>query len=464
VSEIDTDLAGHRDLLGGRYHVGEEIGQGGMGVVHRAWDVQLKRYVAVKLLRDLAMDPVGRARFQAEGETLARLSHPGLITVFDAQTEGDRPYLVMELVDGESLTERCRSRWLELDEVTTLGAELAEALAHVHDHRIVHRDIKPGNVLISREGQVKLADFGVARLLDGFTRHTATGITIGTAAYLSPEQVRSQPLTVASDIYSLGLVLNETISGTPSFAGSWDVVAIARLTTSPWIDERLPAPLRALLTAMTANNPLQRPSAAEVATALRSLPATSPQLPGQPLTDPAVADPPTAPNPPVVPRLPDVPTAAHPLPTSSAGQFSVPARSRRTRVALVAAAVLAPALLLAPRIDWSSDTGSGSAGTNQPGLGPAGSGDAAAGSGTPNPTEQVRHPVRNGQSAPAGERRGPANPNRPATAPEDEPRAVVGPGAKAKAARAEAKAAAKAKAKAAKAARKARPGNNGKGG
>jgi eukaryotic-like serine/threonine-protein kinase len=258
------------ELLAGRYDLGEVIGRGGMGVVHRAWDTQLQRYVAVKLLSELAIDSAAaRARFDIEAETLARLSHPGLITLIDAATAGDQPYLVMELVLGETLAERSRGVRMSPDDVVALGIRLADALGYVHDRLIVHRDLKPSNVLLGHDGQVKLADFGVVRLLDGATRHTATGMTMGTAGYLSPEQVRGEPVTVASDIYSLGLVLLEAFSGEPAFTGSQAEVALARLTGSPPMDERLPESLRALLTAMTASRPAQRPSAKAVETALR---------------------------------------------------------------------------------------------------------------------------------------------------------------------------------------------------
>jgi serine/threonine protein kinase len=259
------------DLLAGRYLLGDVIGRGGMGVVRRAWDTHLERYVAVKLLRNVAMDPESRVRFSAEVKTLAGLNHPGLITLFDAATQGDEPYLVMELVVGGPLNERCHGVAMEIDEVASIGARLADALAYVHQRQLVHRDVKPSNVLLADDGRVKLADFGIARLVDGVPRHTATGITMGTAGYLSPEQVRDEPVGVASDIYSLGLVLIEALTGAPVFAGPPSVVMAARLTTSPRLDESFPAPLRALLEAMTDLRPQARPSADQVAADLRGL-------------------------------------------------------------------------------------------------------------------------------------------------------------------------------------------------
>ena len=258
-------------LIGERYLIGGELGRGGMAVVHRAWDCVLNRDVAVKMLSGLTMDSTARDRFQHEGELLARLSHPGLIILFDAGTHDDRPYLVMELITGGTLTDSIRAHRPTLDEVAAIGAALADTLAYVHECGIVHRDVKPSNVLIGTDRRVWLADFGIAKLLDSAVRHTATGLTVGTAAYLSPEQIRGHPAGSASDIYALGLVLLETVSGHPAFPGTPDVAALARLTEAPAIGNALPEPLRSLLGAMTADQADRRPTAAEVATRLRAM-------------------------------------------------------------------------------------------------------------------------------------------------------------------------------------------------
>jgi len=258
-------------LLASRYLVGGELGRGGMAIVYRAWDSVLNRDVAVKMLANLVMDATARARFELEGETLAKLNHPGLTMLFDAGTHDDRPYLVMELVQGDTLAELCRQRRLTPGEVAAIGAPLADTLHYVHGCGIVHRDIKPSNVLIGTDQRVRLADFGIARLLDSAVRHTVTGVTVGTAAYLAPEQLRSEPDTNASDIYALGLVLLEAASGTPAFPGAPHVAAVARLTDSPAIDNSLPVPLRTLLSAMTTDPPASRPTAAEVGIRLREI-------------------------------------------------------------------------------------------------------------------------------------------------------------------------------------------------
>jgi serine/threonine protein kinase len=265
------DLAGELpSLLSSRYELGAVIGEGGMGVVRRAWDTQFHRYVAVKILHNRATDSISRARFRAEGEALARMTHPNLTTLYHAATEGSEPFLVMELVEGEPLSTKCQGQSLPPEEVAFVAVELADALDHVHRHRIVHRDVKPSNVLISWTGEVKLADFGLVRLLDGITRHTSSGMVMGTAVYLSPEQVHGGPALPASDVYSLGLVLIEALSGRPAFTGSWDVVALARLTSPPRIDGSVPTSMRSLLEHMTAMDPAERPTAAEVASIMRS--------------------------------------------------------------------------------------------------------------------------------------------------------------------------------------------------
>ncbi|MBT0773087.1 serine/threonine protein kinase [Kineosporia sp. J2-2] len=258
-------------LLAGRYALGDVIGRGGMGLVYRAWDSELQRDVAVKVLHQLAMeDDVNRARFASEANTLAGLNHPGLIALLDAATHGDEPYIAMELIEGETLSRRCRPEPMSPKEVSAVGACLGDALEYVHGQRIVHRDLKPSNVLLSDDGEVKLGDFGVARALDHAERLTGTGLTMGTAGYLSPEQVRGEEIRESSDIYSLGLVLIEALSGRPAFHGDPAAVAVARLHNSPRIDVDIPAGLAGLLTAMTDNDPQLRPDAGEVAVRLRA--------------------------------------------------------------------------------------------------------------------------------------------------------------------------------------------------
>jgi hypothetical protein len=199
------------------------------------------------------------------------LSHPGLVTILDAATADDEPYLVMELVHGPSLAQCCRGVALEPARVAVIGAQLADALGHAHASGVVHRDLKPGNVLLGADDRALLTDFGLARLLSETVRHTTTGVTVGTPAYLAPEQVRGERIGPATDVYSLGLVLLEALTGERAYQGLPIEVALARLTTPPTIPDTVPPPWHGLLRAMTALEPAERPSTEEVAAALQDL-------------------------------------------------------------------------------------------------------------------------------------------------------------------------------------------------
>ncbi|MDR6572067.1 tRNA A-37 threonylcarbamoyl transferase component Bud32 [Curtobacterium sp. 320] len=284
-------------VFGGRYRVTGTLGHGGMASVYRAVDEQLGREVAVKVFRIGAVDHGERARAEAEIQTLAALRSPALVTLYDAaldDVDGDS-YLVMELVPGSDLATRLREGPLDRATAAGVGAQVADGLAAAHAQGIVHRDVKPANVLLESDGvHVKLADFGIALLRDG-ARATQTGTVMGTAAYIAPEQVLAQPITGKADVYALGLMLLEALTGKQPFPGSAVESATARLTRGPEIDPHLPTAWRTLLHVMTAQDPADRPSAAEAAQRLRALghddaaPATQ-LLPGGPGTvTPAVA-------------------------------------------------------------------------------------------------------------------------------------------------------------------------------
>ncbi|MDQ1555750.1 MAG: eukaryotic-like serine/threonine-protein kinase, partial [Actinomycetota bacterium] len=207
-----------------RYEVESIAGRGGMSVVYKARDTLLGRTVAIKTLSMGAASPDDARRQQDEVAVLARLIHPSLVVLFDALDNGSGGLvLVMEYVDGRSMHEAIADGSSRTLDVARLGGELASALAYVHAQGIVHRDIKPGNVLLpvpSEHGAMaKLADFGIARLVDS-NGITGTGLTVGTPAYLSPEQVTGEPAGPKSDVYGLGLVLIEAISGTRAFEGT----------------------------------------------------------------------------------------------------------------------------------------------------------------------------------------------------------------------------------------------------
>ncbi|MGV3759388.1 MAG: serine/threonine-protein kinase [Actinomycetota bacterium] len=255
-------------VLADRYRLDRRIARGGMAEVFEAHDEVLGRRVAVKVFR--SAEAAHRDRFDAEVRLLAGLSHPGLVAVYDAGEHGGDGFMVLELVEGPTLRRTLDERApLPATEVAALGATLADALAHVHDRGIVHRDLTPANVLCGPDGTPRLTDFGIARLLDT-TRITAEHLTIGTVGYMAPEQVEGGEVTPAADVYALGLVLLEALTGSPAFSGPSHEVAVARLTRDPDVPHGLAEPWPALLRAMTARRPHDRPSATAVAEALRA--------------------------------------------------------------------------------------------------------------------------------------------------------------------------------------------------
>src|SRR3954468_19093166 len=219
-------------LLSGRYRLDAEIGAGGMSTVYRAFDTVLERPVAIKLMhRHIAAHSEQLERFRREGRAVAQLSHPHIVTVIDA-TEDDEdpaqptPYIVFEFVDGETLKQRIqRCGRLAIPEAIAYAIEIARALGAAHERGIVHRDIKPQNVLIDPEGSAKVTDFGIARSLEE-PGLTADGRVLGTTDYVSPEQALGHPVTGQSDIYSLGIVLYEMLIGDVPFHGE-NQVAVA---------------------------------------------------------------------------------------------------------------------------------------------------------------------------------------------------------------------------------------------
>ncbi|KES06029.1 hypothetical protein BU52_16550 [Streptomyces toyocaensis] len=264
------------DVLAGRYRLDTFIGSGGAADVHRGLDLRLRRPVAVKVFRPGAGADM-EERFQGEALMLARLQHPGLVTVYDVGRHHDRAYLVMQLIEGPTLKGRIAKGPLSLRETAALGAGLAAALAHTHEAGIVHRDVKPSNIILDESGRPHLTDFGISRLLDGTTQ-TSPGTLVGTAAYLAPEQVLGRPVGRAVDVYALGLVLLECLTGRLEYDGGPLEAAIARLHRQPVLPEFLPRDFAVLLRNMTALDERDRPSAHECARTLTSLAGAVPSV------------------------------------------------------------------------------------------------------------------------------------------------------------------------------------------
>jgi serine/threonine-protein kinase len=207
-------------LLNGRYRLDAQVGSGGMSTVYRAFDSTLERRVAIKLMhRDIAGDSDQLERFRREARAVAQLSHPHIVGVIDAGEEDGRPYIVFEYVEGETLKDRIRRLGrLPVDEAIAYAIEIARALSAAHGRGIVHRDVKPQNVLVDEEGSAKVTDFGIARSIDD-TGLTADGRVLGTTDYVSPEQALGHDVNGQSDIYSLGIVLYEMLTGDVPFHG-----------------------------------------------------------------------------------------------------------------------------------------------------------------------------------------------------------------------------------------------------
>lgn len=277
-------------LLADRYRLGSLLGAGGMSFVHRAVDETLGREVAVKALIRTSAEPVELGRIGAEIDLLATLSHRALVTLYDAGTAvlEARPvtYLVMELVDGPTLAMRAAAGPIAPIDLAHMAQDMIEALVVVHAHGVVHRDIKPANILLApslvpgHEFTAKLADFGIAAIIDG-DRLTETGTVLGTAAYLSPEQAAGGRVGPASDIYSLGLVLLEAITGHREYPGPLMESLSARQSRDPQIPGAIGYHWKSLLTAMTARDPGTRPTAKAVLERLAAAPEELPVVPAR---------------------------------------------------------------------------------------------------------------------------------------------------------------------------------------
>ena len=359
-------------LILNRYRLVERIAAGGSAEVWRARDEQLDRPVAVKRLHPhLLPDDASRQRLVAEARAAARLSHPVIVGIYDVDDSGESPAIVMELVDGESLATRIdRDGPLPEREAVRITADVAEGLYHAHQQGVVHRDVKPGNVLLAEDGRTRLVDFGIAHSLAASAeRLTIVGTVIGTLRSMAPEQLSGGPITPRTDLYGLGVVLHEALTGRPPYAATTAVaLADAQRVGLPVVDG-VDSALAAVLAASLAHDPAERPlHAGALASALRSWLAGDPS--------PAAAMAPAG----VTPALADtsavtqvvqtpVVTSA-PLSATSPVGPQVAERPRRWRYAWVLAALAAIAALALAAVVFLVNPGGDGAADGSPSASP----------------------------------------------------------------------------------------------
>jgi serine/threonine-protein kinase len=363
-------------LIAGRYQLNTTIGRGAMGEVWRAYDQMLGRPVAVKVLLDRNTDPTADSRFRLEAQTAGRLHHPHAVGVLDFGEHEGRLFLVMELVEGDSLARVLADDGpLPAERVADIAAQAAAGLAVAHEQGIVHRDIKPGNLLLDTHGTVKIGDFGIARFMDDPSGAlTATGQIVGTSLYIAPERALGKPAGPASDVYSLGCVLYQLLTGRPPFTASTPIVILHQHLDAAPVPPRelgvsLPPAFENYLLGLLAKRPEDRPTARQAADwfatgawrgrpeplpAPAPTPAPAPAAPPQPQYAPAPAARPMVPGmetgPATTYKLPSAPTppgrrSAQRRRPSSGGRGARPSlltyvAGRPRAVGLIAAAVL----------------------------------------------------------------------------------------------------------------------------
>lgn len=248
----------------GPYQIINQIGMGGMATVYRAYHPEMDRYVAIKVLSyQFAMSEEFLGRFKQEARVIARLEHPHILPVYDVGESNGLPYLVMRYMDAGTLSDRMKTGPLTLDEVDRWFTQFADALAYAHERGVIHRDIKPSNALLDSHGNLFLTDFGIAKLLEGSSKFTATGAITGTPSYMSPEQATGEKVDQRSDIFSLGIVLYEMLAGQVPFNAETPLAVIIRLVQEPLpppstINPHIPPPLERVVLKALAKTPADR--------------------------------------------------------------------------------------------------------------------------------------------------------------------------------------------------------------
>lgn len=261
------------ETLGGHYRLVRLLGRGGMSDVYEAVDTRNGLAVALKLLR--SSDPEFVRRLAHEARALESFEHPALVRLYETGLAGDQTYLVMEYVEGVTLAESLRARSLAPRDAAALGVSLADALAYVHERGVVHRDVKPSNILISANGEVKLGDFGIAQLHDAATL-TITGTMLGTVSYMAPEQLEGTQVGPSADIWSLGIVLLESLTGQRVYEGSPSEIVARRLREPIPLPSDLPVAWKILFSGMLDHRPDQRLTGREVTALLATSPYAAP--------------------------------------------------------------------------------------------------------------------------------------------------------------------------------------------
>ena len=264
------------DVLGGHYRLDRLLGRGGMSDVYQATELTSGEQVALKVVR--SGDPEFARRLAREAKVLESFDHPGLVHLLDIGVTGDQAFLVMDLVDGPTLAQALEHGPLGSKRSAALGARLAGALAYVHERGIVHRDVKPSNILLNAQGEAKLGDFGIARD-DDATSHTVTGSTVGTVSYMAPEQLEDHQVGPGADVWSLGIVLLECLTGERAYRGTPSEVMARRIAGPVELPADLPAPWRQVLSGMLERRPDRRLTAGQAAALLATAAFDQPWTP-----------------------------------------------------------------------------------------------------------------------------------------------------------------------------------------